>query len=299
MRFFCAFFLMGFSSLCLANLKVVTTTTDLGAVAETVGKDKVEVFSVAKGTQDPHQIEAKPSFMVKMRDADLVIACGLELETAWIIPLINGARNPKIKEGTHGFFELGELLHPIEVPKGNVSRAEGDVHPGGNPHFQLDPFRLGEAAVLIADRMSELDSSNAAFYKKNATDFQKQLGEKTKEWKKRIEKTGIKEVVTYHKTMSYFFDRFGISSTLQLEPRPGIPPTASHLLSVIDEIKKRKISLVLIENYYSEEAGDKLKQEIPNLKVALVPVSVGADPNIRTNEQLIEKVVKTFEDAAK
>ena len=295
-----AFILFSFSAFAAqAHLKVVTTTTDLGALAQAVGKENIEVFSVAKGTQDPHQIEAKPSFMVKMRDADLVICTGLELETAWIVPLINGARNPKIKEGSSGFMELGDQLHPIEIPKGNVSRAEGDVHPGGNPHFQLDPLRLGEAALLIADRLGQLDSAHAALYKKNATELQKHLSDKTAEWKKRIEKTGIKEVVTYHKTMSYFFDRFGIMSTIQLEPRPGIPPTASHLLTVIEEMKKRKIKLVLVENYYSDEAGDKLKQEIPDLKVVNVPVSVEAQPDLKTNEQLIEKVVKTFEDASK
>lgn len=285
-----------FSTRAFADLSIVTTTTDLEALVNAISGGKAQVVSIAKGTQDAHQIEAKPSFMVKMRNADLVITQGLELESAWIVPLIRGGRNPKISVGTKGFLELGDKLSPLEIPKGNVSRAEGDVHPGGNPHFQLDPIRLGEAAVIVADRMGELDPANRALYKRNAESYQQHLKDKNKEWKARIEKTKIKEVVTYHKTFSYFLDRYGIKNPIQLEPRPGIPPTASHLLEVIDLMKKNDIRLVLIENLYDEKAGDKVKNDIQNARIALVPVSVGGEPEIKTNEQLIERVVKTIEE---
>src|SRR5437868_8243272 len=191
------------SSVALANLKVTATTTDIAAIVKAVGQNKVDVFAVAKGTQDPHQIEAKPSFMVKMKDADLVIEQGLELETAWIDPLIQGSRNPKIADKNH-ILELAPLLEPMEIPAGNVSRSEGDVHPGGNPHFQLDPIRLGKAAMLIAKRLGEIEAAQKDFFMKNAETFQKQMTEKTKDWSARIKKTGIAEVVTYHKTFSYF-----------------------------------------------------------------------------------------------
>jgi zinc/manganese transport system substrate-binding protein len=279
-----------------ADLNIVTTTADLEAVVNAVSGGKAQVSAIAKGTQDPHQIEAKPSFMVKMRGADLVIAQGLELETAWIVPLIQGGRNPKISVGTNGFLELGDKIDPIEIPKGNVSRAEGDVHPGGNPHFTLDPIRLGDAAVIIAGRMGDLDPSNRALFKKNAETFQQHLKDKNKEWKTRLEKTGIKSAVTYHKTLSYFLDRYGIKNPIQLEPRPGIPPTAAHLLDVIELMKKDSIRLVLIENFFDSKAGDKVKQEVPQAKVAVVPVSVGGEPEIKTNEQLIERIVKTIEE---
>lgn len=284
-----------FSLSAFANLNIATTTPDLEAVVKSVGGDKVQVFSIAKGTQDPHQVEAKPSFMVKLRDADLIISQGLQLEAAWLEPLIRGARNPKIIASATGYLELGEQLDPIEVAKGNVSRAEGDVHPEGNPHFQLDPVRLGKSAVIIAQKLSDLDSSNGSFYKSNAEKFQKRMEEKNKEWKSRIEKTGIKEVVTYHKTFSYFLDRFGIKSSLQLEPKPGIPPTASHLIEVIDQMKRRNIKLVLIENFFDASMRDKLKTEVPGVKIAMVPVYVGGEPNIKTNEELIENLVRVFE----
>lgn len=279
----------------MANIKVATTTTDLAAVVKQVGQNHVEVFSIAKGTQDPHQVEAKPSFMVKLRAADIVIAQGLELESAWIIPLIQGARNPKLTS-KDGLFELAAQLEPIEIPKGDVSRAEGDVHPGGNPHFQLDPIRLGKAAILIAKRFGEIEPSNKDFFNKNAVSFQNEMTTKTKEWLSRIKKTGISEIVTYHKTFSYFCDRFEIQCNLHLEPKPGIPPTASHILSVIDQMKKRKINLVLIENLYEDSVGQKLKTDIPSAIVRRVPVSVDGEPAAQTNELLIERIVKAFEE---
>ncbi len=278
----------------LAKIQVATTTTDLAAIVRVVGQNQVDVFSIAKGTQDPHQIEAKPSFMVKLRSTDLVIAHGLELESAWLVPLIQGSRNPKLLE-KNGLFELAAELQPIEIPKGDVSRSEGDVHPGGNPHFQLDPIRLGKAALLMAQRFGELEPDEKDFFLKNAKGFQKSMTDKIVEWQRRIKKTGITEVVTYHKNFAYFCDRFEIHCDLQLEPKPGIPPTASHILSVIDQMKKRKIKLVIIENLYEDSVGEKLKHDLPNVIVARIPVSVDGEPGVSNNEQLIERIVKAFE----
>lgn len=282
-----------------AKLTVGSTTQDLEAIVKVIGGDKVETFSVAKGTQDPHQIEAKPSFMVKFRSADLILSQGLELESAWLVPLIQGSRNTRIVAGAKGYLELGPDLDPIEVAKNDVSRSEGDVHPNGNPHFQLDPIRLGKAAILIASRMAELDSSNKDFYQKNAEAFQKRMEEKTKIWKERVDRTGIKEFVSYHKTFSYLADRFGLKNTLHLEPKPGIPPTASHLLQVIDEMKARKIKTVLIENFFDDSVRGKLKREISGIKVLKVPVYVGGDESVKTNEDLIEQLVLALEGVTK
>ncbi len=294
------FFLLIFSPHYLfATLKVVTTTTDLEALVRQVGQDKIEVSSISKGSQDVHQIEAKPSFMIRLRNADLVISQGLELETAWLGPLTVGARNPKILLGSPGYLELGPALNPIEIPKGNISRSQGDVHPGGNPHFQLDPMRMGQAAILVAEKLGALDPAEKPFYLQQAKLFQTHLQEKTKLWDARLKKTGLKEIITYHKTFGYFLDRFGILGVMELEPKPGIPPTASHLLEVISVIKKRSIKLVLIESYYDNSAGDKLKQEIPGLVVLQVPVSVGGEPDVKSTEDLIEKIVAAFESVKK
>lgn len=289
---------LSFSVLAEAKLQIATTTTDLAALVKAVGVDKVEVFSIAKGTEDPHGVAAKPSFMVKLRSTDLVIAQGLELESAWIQPLIQGSRNTKLQL-KDGLFEIAAELDPIEISKGNISRAEGDVHPGGNPHFQLDPVRLGKAAVLIADRLAKLSPADKEFFTKNALAFQKTMNDQLKAWKDRIKKTGIKEAVTYHKTFSYFCDRFEIKCEVQLEPKPGIPPTASHLISVIDQMKKRNIKLVLIENLYEDTVGKKIKVSVPVAVIQRLPVAVEGEPGINTNQDLIEKIVKSIEEGSR
>jgi zinc/manganese transport system substrate-binding protein len=288
------FFLLSGPGLGLAKLQIATTTTDLAAIVKRVGQGQVDVFSIAKGTQDPHHIEAKPSFMVKLRSVDIVIAHGLELESAWILPLIQGARNSKLTTKDR-LFEVGPLLDPIEAVKGEVSRADGDVHPGGNPHFQLDPIRLARAAQVIGKKMGELDPSQKEFFAKNANEFDRELNEKVRLWKTRLTKTGVTELVTYHKTFSYFCERFGIRCAIHLEPKPGIPPTASHILSVIDQMKKRKLELVFIENLYDDSVGAKIRNDIPTALVKRVPVSVEGEPGIQTNEDLIEKLVKEIE----
>ena len=281
-----------------AKIQVATTTPDLAALVREVAKDKVDVFSIGKGTQDPHQIEAKPSFMVKLRSTDVVIAQGLELESAWLSPLIQGARNPKLTK-KEGVFELGAELDPIEISKGSITRADGDVHPGGNPHFQLDPIRLGQAGLLIATKLGELDPTQKDEFRKNAEAFKKKMEEKTKEWQARLKKTNIIELVAYHKNFSYFCFRFALQYHLLLEPKPGIPPTANHLLDVIEQMKKRNINLVLIENLYEDAVGAKLKTYLPNLRIERVPVSVEGEPAIVTNEQLIERLVKAVEAGAR
>lgn len=282
-----------------AKLKVACTTQDMEAVVKAIGGNDIETFAVAKGTQDPHQIEAKPSFMVKFRDADLIVLQGLELESAWLEPLIQGSRNPKIAQGGKGYLELGPSLTPIEVAGDNVSRAQGDVHPLGNPHFQLDPVRLQKAGSLVADRLAELDPSQKDSYKANSEAYTKRMDENLKKWKARIEKTGIKEFVSYHKSFSYFADRFGLKNTLHLEPKPGIPPTASHIIDVLSQMKARNIRLVLIENFFDDSVRGKIKKEIPKAYVVKVPAYVGGEDGLTTNEQLIEKVVSAFEAASK
>lgn len=286
--------LLSFPLVTLAGLQVVTTTPDLAAIVREVGEDKVEVFSIGKGTQDPHQIEAKPSFMVKMRNTDLVIAQGLALESAWVGSLIQGSRNSKLI-GKDAVLELAGQLDPIEVSQVKISRAEGDVHPDGNPHFQLDPIRLGQASLLIAKRMGELDPAQKEFYYKNAEKYQSHLVDKSKEWAGRLKKSRVTEIVTYHKTFAYFCDRFQIQCRVQLEPKPGMPPTASHILSVIDQMKKRNIRLVLIENLYNDSVKSKLEEAVTGVKVFRVPVLVQGEPSINTNEQLIENLVKIIE----
>lgn len=278
-----------------AKLNVVTTVPDLRVIAQEVGGDHISAESIAKGTQDPHYVEAKPSFMVRANRADLFIAIGLDLEIGWVPSIIQGSRNPKIHKGQKGYLEVGPLIDPLEVPTGKITRAEGDVHPYGNPHFTLDPIRMGKAAVIIADRMSDLDPDHASDYKKNALALQKRLTDKTKLWQHRIDAIKVKKVVTYHKTLTYFFNRFHVDNPAFLEPKPGIPPTSGHIMEVIDIIKKQKIPLLMIENYFDASVTKRIKQEVPNIRTETVAVAVDGAPNVKTIDDLYENLVRAME----
>jgi zinc/manganese transport system substrate-binding protein len=287
--------LSAFPSAALAKLSVLATTTDLRAIVAEVGKDLVSVESIAKGTQDPHYIEAKPSFMVKASRAELVVANGLDLEVGWLPSIVRGARNPKIASGEKGYLEVGPSVSPLEVPQGKVTRAEGDVHPFGNPHVTLDPIRAGEIAGVIATRLGEIDAPNAAAYSANAVAFQKRLKEKTSAWQARIEKSGTKDAITYHKTLTYFLDRFKIGNPAILEPKPGVPPTSGHVMEVIRIIREKKVPLILVENFFDPTVTNKIRQEIPAVRAATVPVAVDGAPGTPTIDDLYETLVKAVE----
>jgi zinc/manganese transport system substrate-binding protein len=271
-----------------AKLNLLVTTADLGAVAREVGGDSVKVEVIASADRDPHFLEAKPSYMVKASRADLVFANGLELEVGWLPPILKGGRNPKVLPGTRGYLEAGPLIEPLEVPKGGVSRADGDVHPDGNPHFMLDPIRAGSVAVGLGERLAELDAANAAGYRTRALALKKRLEEKTLHWKERIAASGVTQAFTYHKTLVYFFDRFGLKNAGTLEPKPGIPPTAGHLLDLIKVAKDQGIKLCLVEHYFDKGASGKLATEVPGLRVATAVV-MGQDLD-KVYEDLVKNV---------
>lgn len=295
MKYFILTLAAFFSIAAQAKMNVVTSTPDLAALAREIGGGEVDVESIARGSQDPHFIEAKPSYMVKLNRADLLVTVGLDLEVGWIPPLLAGARNPRIREGEKGFLALGILLDPLDKPEGKITRAAGDVHPDGNPHFWLDPIRMGKAADLLASRLGELDPQHKADYTKRAEVFRDRMRAKTEEWKKRIIKSGVKKVITYHMTLTYFFDRFGLANPLVLEPKPGIPPTGAHILTVIERMKSEKISLILVENYFDSSVTKKILREVPGSRAHTVAVAVGGDAGVQSIDDLFEQLVKAIE----
>lgn len=282
-----------------AKLKVVATVPDIGSMLEMIGGDQIELDVIAKGTQDPHFLEAKPSYMVKLSRADLLVSIGLSLESGWLPSLIQGSRNPKINIGSKGNLELGRFAEPLDVAKGAVSRADGDVHPEGNPHFVLDPIRVGKLALLIAERLGELDEANRTIFSNRAKDLQKMLVDKTKNWQERVVKTGLKKIITYHNDMVYFLERFGLESAGYLEPKPGIPPSAQHILSVINTLKTQKIKVVLVENYFDTKIADRLQGEVPEVKIKVVGIGVGSKPELKSIMDVIEQLVSALESDGK
>ena len=278
-----------------AKLNIITTVSDLAALIQEIGGEQVTAESICRGPQDPHFLEAKPSYTLKVSRADLVVAIGLDLEIGWLNSILQGARNPKILPGSAGYYEVGPQMNPLEVRGGQVSRSEGDIHPLGNPHVMLDPVRVGSLALKLASKMGQLDPLHAQVFMDHAGKIQKRLAEKTVIWQKRIKESGIKKIVTYHKTLTYFLDRFAIENPAILEPKPGIPPTAKHIIEVIQLAKEQKIVLFMIENYFDLTSAERIQKEVPGAKVKLVPVSVGGDPSIHTLDQLYETLVSAVD----
>jgi zinc/manganese transport system substrate-binding protein len=274
-----------------AKLNVMTTTTDAAALVKEVGEDQVVVESFTKGSQDPHYIEAKPSFMLKASKADLLVQIGLGLEDGWIPSVLKGARNPKIGVGAAGSLILGKSVSPLEVPTGPISRDQGDVHPEGNPHFFLDPVRTGELALVVAAKLGELDPAHAKDYQRRAQAFKERIEKKMPDWRKKIDASGIKRVVTHHKTLSYFLSRFEIESAGTLESKPGVPPSAAHIIELTALVRDQKIPLILVENFFEPTAAQRVKKDAPHVRIEIVPVAVGGEAGTDSLEKLYDTLV--------
>ncbi len=294
-----AYYLLTSAQTAHAELSVLTTVSDLNALVQEIGGAEVKSESFCKGSQDPHFLEPKPSFMVKANRADLVVAIGLGLEVGWLPSILQGARNPKIQTGQAGYLEVGPAVSVLDVPSGKVTRAEGDVHPEGNPHVLLDPIRTGEISLVIAKRLGELDAPHAALFKSRAEALQKRLVEKSHDWEARIAKTGTSKIISFHKTLTYFFDRYKIQNPMILEPLPGVPPTAKHTLDVIERAKADKITLVMVENFFDPQVAVRVSKDVPQLRVEVVAVSVGGSDKVKTIDDLYENLVLAIEGKAK
>jgi zinc/manganese transport system substrate-binding protein len=277
-----------------AALRVLTTTTNAKALVEEIGGDLVHVESLTKGSQDPHYVEAKPSFMMKASKCDLLVSIGLDLEIGWLPSILRGARNGKVMPGQAGSLVLGNHVTPMDIPHGGVTRDQGDVHPDGNPHFMLDPVRAAELGLVIGKKLSELDPANGKHYQDRAQSFQEAMLKLSSSLKTKIAATGIKKIITHHKTLTYFLERMGVHSIATVEPKPGVPPSASHILGLIKIAKVQAIKLILVENYFEMTPALRVQKEVPGLKVSSIPVSVEGDPEVKSLGQLYQAIAKTF-----
>lgn len=220
MRTLFAVFALGFTVPAFAELKVATSIEDLASVAQIVGGNHVLATSLCKGYQDPHFVPAKPSLMKAIQNADVFISVGLELDGGWLPLVLPGSRNPKIQPGAPGFVDASDGIAVLEKPTGNVSRAEGDVHPLGNPHYYMDPVALEIVADHLAKVFSDLDPSNTSDYEVNAKAFKEKMEASLKVWKKELEPYKGTPIVTFHKNYVYFFARFGLKLFATVEPKP-------------------------------------------------------------------------------
>jgi ABC-type Zn uptake system ZnuABC Zn-binding protein ZnuA len=232
------------------KLNVITSTTDMAALTQEVGGDRVSVEALAKGYQDPHFVEPKPSFLLKLRHADLLIVVGLQLEIGWLPPLITQSGNPRIQVGAPGYLDASQFAEILEKPTGVVTRAMGDVHPLGNPHYWLDPENGRRLARGIAEKLGELDPTDSSFFQARFQDFDKRLSTAEQKWDAEMAAFRGRKVVTYHNSFPNFAKHFNLDVIGYVEPRPGIPPTPSHTLELIELMKRENCKVVLVEPYF-------------------------------------------------
>jgi len=257
-----------------SKLNVVTTTEDLAAIAREVGGDRISVDSIAKGYQDPHFVEAKPSFILKLQKADVLVLVGRDLEIGWLLPLIQQSRNSKVQVGGEGYLDASLQARILEIPQGQITRAEGDVHPLGNPHYWLDPENGRIIAREIFDKLAHFRPNDRAYFESRLNDFLNRLTDAGKRWVAMMAPyKGIK-VVTYHRSFPNFAERFGLEVVGYIEPKPGIPPTPQHTLDLINEMKKANVKIVLVEPYFDLKTPNSIGRAT-GAEVLVMPPSVG------------------------
>jgi zinc/manganese transport system substrate-binding protein len=257
-----------------AGVEIVTTVPDLAALAREVGGDKVSITSLSLPTQDPHFVDAKPSLMLKLNKADLLLAAGLGLEAGWLPVLQDGARNPKILAGGAGYLDCSQHVKLLEVPTAPVDRARGDIHPGGNPHYLFDPRQAANCAKAIAAKLGAVDRANATTYDANLRRFVERLDQARVGWEKRMASFKGQPVITFHRSWIYLLDWLGLRSVAELEPKPGIPPTPSHVAEVLGIGRANKVRCVLQESYYPDKTGQLVAKKLGG---QLLSLPAGAD----------------------
>jgi len=276
-----------------AALRVVTSLQDLAAIADAIGGDRVETFALAKGYQDPHFVDAKPSFILKLSRADLLIVAGLELEIGYLPPLIDQSRNAKIHPGNPGYLDASIGCDILQRPTQVVTRAMGDVHPYGNPHYWTDPENGRVIARAVAAKLDEIDPAGKATYDRNLEAFEAALNVKEREWDAKMAPYAGTKVVTYHESWPNFAKHFKLDIVGTVEPKPGIPPSPTHTLEIIDLIQRDKVPVILVEPYFDTKTPNYIADKTGARVVMFYP-SVGGIPAIKDYFRLFDVDVDAF-----
>ena len=261
-------------------IRIVTTTQDLRSIAELIGGNKVEVFSIATGYQNPHFVDPKPSYIIKLSNADIFVTVGLDLESGWSPQLVTSSRNPKIQKGNAGYVDASIGVSLMQVPS-SINRGEGDIHIFGNPHYWLDPINGKQIARNICDGLERISPADKNFFEINLKIFDTTIDQKVKQWTAAIAKFKGAKVIAYHNEWCYFENRFGLQIVDFLEPKPGIPPTPSQLVKIIGEVKSNQIKVIISSPYFTTSSSDVVAKQT-GAKVLTLATSAGAFDNVKS-----------------
>jgi ABC-type Zn uptake system ZnuABC Zn-binding protein ZnuA len=290
--------LVAVSASAQSKLTVMTTTEDLASIGREVGGDHVSIESLARGYQDPHFVEAKPSFILKLQKADLLVAVGRELEVGWLPPLIQQSRNAKIQPGAPGYLDASLGATILEVPTGTITRAMGDVHPQGNPHYWMDPENGKRIGKQIADKLSEIRPGDRAYFQQRLADFTTRLDAAAKRWLAQMAPYKGTKVVTYHRSFPNFSERFGLEIIGYVEPKPGIPPTPQHTLDLMNEMKRQNVKIILVEPYFDLKTPNAIARDT-GAQVLVMPPSVGGTKEATDYFKLFDYDINLLVEAIK
>lgn len=295
--------LLAMALVCMATLPVHAAITVLAcepeweALTKELGGDKVKVSSATNALQDPHRIEARPSLIARTRNADLLVCTGLELEVGWLPVLIQQSGNGKIGPNQQGNFEAGAFVARLDIP-GKVDRSEGDVHAAGNPHIQQNPHNIGQVAIALAKRLTEIDPANAAYYQLRQKDFSARWDAAMLKWEKQAAPLKSLTVVEHHKNMEYLMSWLGLRQVGTLEPKPGVEPSAAHLSALLVQLQRQPAKMVLRAAYQDGRASQWLSEHA-HIAAVVLPFTVGADDKSRDLFALFDTTVQRLLDAAK
>ena len=278
-------------------IKIVTTISDLKSIAEMIGGDKVSVSSIAMGYQNPHFVDPKPSYIIALSKADLFVTVGLDLEIGWSPSLLTSSRNNKIQKGSPGYVDASENVNLLQVPS-SVNRGAGDIHIYGNPHYWLDPLNGKIIARNIADGLERVDPSNRSTYESNLKSFDDKIDAKLKEWQTKMAPYKGSKIIAYHNEWVYFEKRFGLEIVDFMEPKPGIPPTPSQLVKVINEIKANSIKIIISSPYFTTSSSDIVAKQT-GVKELILATSVGAFNSITSYLDLFDYNINQLTAALK
>src|SRR6202049_3187061 len=278
------------------KLNVITSTEDLASIASEIGGDRITAEAIAKGYQDPHFVEPKPSFLLKLQKADLLAVVGLQLEIGWLPPLVTQSRNSRIQEGNPGYLDMSQFCEILEIPTTQVTRAMGDVHPLGNPHYWLNPENGRRMAKAFENKFSEMRPADAAYFAARYADFDKRLTDAEKRWDAAMAPYRGRKVVTYHRSWPNFCERFGLNVIDYVEPQPGIPPTPAHTLEVINTMKRDNVKLIMVEPYFDLRTPNSIGQATGGTVLVMLP-SVGGVKEVTNYFELFDYDINLFGSA--
>jgi ABC-type Zn uptake system ZnuABC Zn-binding protein ZnuA len=258
------------------KLRVVTTISDLASLTQEIGGDRVDVTAIAKGYQDPHFVEPKPSFLLLLRNADLLEVVGLELEIGWLPPLLEQSRNDKIRQGARGYLDVSQGVEILDRPTGAVTRAMGDVHPLGNPHYWLDPANAVRMAIQIENRLAELRPADSQYFAQRLNAFKIKINDANKRWTAALAPYRNAKIITYHNSWPNFVRHFGLDVVGYIEPKPGVPPSPSHTFELINLMKAQHIKVIAMEPYFDLKTPQSIATQTGAQVVVLYPSVGGA-----------------------